>query len=182
MPGPVFLDGEAVSLRTIEEEDLPFLQEAINHPSVRRGIGRPDPVNMEQEREFFDEQVCGDGAVTLLVATGPETPVGTVSLTVKAAGDRAELGYWIAPEHQGEGYGTEAAELLVDYGFRQRGFHRIEARVFEFNEPSQRLLDSVGFTHEGTHRESEFVDGEYQDTHWYGVLAEEWKSNVTHEG
>jgi len=182
MPGPVFLDGEAVSLRTIEEEDLQFLQEAINHPDVWRGIGRSSPVNMEQEREFFEEQVCGDGAVTLLVATGPETPVGTVSLTVGGEGNGAELGYWIAPAHQGEGYGTEAAELLVDYGFRQRGVHRIEARVFEFNEPSQRLLEAVGFTHEGTKRESEFIDGEYQDTRWYGVLEEEWEGRVAYEG
>jgi ribosomal-protein-alanine N-acetyltransferase len=175
MPGPVFLDGETVSLRTIEEEDLPFLQEAINHPSVWRGIGRPDPVNMEQEREFFEEHVSGDDAVALSVTTGPETPVGTVSLTINQEAHRAELGYWIAPDHQGKGYGTEAAAVLVDYGFRQRGFHRIEARAFEFNEPSRRLLESIGFTHEGTIRDGQFIDGEYQDTLWYGVLEDEWE-------
>ena len=71
---------------------------------------------------------------------------------------RPELGYWIAPEHQGEGYGTEAAGLLVDFGFRQRGFHRIEARVFEFNDASQSLLESLGFTLEGTHREGHYVE------------------------
>ena len=175
MPGPVFLDGETVSLRTIEEQDLPFLQEAINHRSVWHGIGQSHPVNAQQEQEFFEEQVSGDDTVNLLVTTGPETPVGTVSLTIKGEVHRAELGYWIAPDHQSEGYGTEAAGLLVDYGFDQRGLHRIEARVFEFNDPSQRLLESLGFTQEGTHRESQFADGEYQNMLWYGVLTDEWE-------
>jgi len=174
MPGPVFLDGEAVSLRTIEEEDLEFMQEAVNHPNVWRAIGRSDPVNRAQEREFFEDVVGGDDVVNLLVTTGPETPVGTVSLTVDQHANRAELGYWIAPVHQSEGYGSEAAGLLVDYGFNQRGFHRIEARVFEFNDPSRRLLESLGFTHEGTHREGQFIDGEYQDVLWYGLLENEW--------
>lgn len=176
MPGPVFLEGEAVDLRTIEEEDLAFMQEAVNDPSVWRGIGYPKPVNMEQEREFFEEQVCNDDWVNLLVATDAETPVGTVGFTrIDLDRDKGELGYWIAPAHQNEGYGTEAVELLVDYGFEQRAFHRIEARVTEFNDPSRRLLESVGFAHEGTLRENEFVDGEYRNTRWYGLLRDEWQ-------
>lgn len=176
MPGPVFLKGEAVDLRTIEEEDLEFMQEAVNDPNVWRGIGYPKPVNMEQEREFFEERVCDDDWVNLLVTTDSATPVGTVGFTrIDLDRNRAELGYWIAPAHQGEGYGTEAVELLVDYGFEQRAFYRIEARVTECNEPSRRLVESLGFAREGTLRERSFVDGEYRDTHWYGVLRDEWE-------
>lgn len=176
MPGPAFLDGERVSLRTIEEEDLEFLQRHVNDPSVWRAIGRTDPINREQEREFFEDVVCDDGSVNLLATVDGER-VGTVGLDPgdRAAGT-AELGYWIAPDARREGYGTEAAELVVGYGFDQLGLHRIAARVFEFNEPSMRLLERVGFTHEGIHREDEFVDGAYRDTHWYGLLEEEWRS------
>ena len=174
MPGPAFIDGETVSLRTIEEEDIPFLQEAVNDPGVWRGIGRADPVNEPQEREFFEEVVSGDGNITLLVTRDAETPLGTVSLTIQEASQRAELGYWIAPDQQGQGYGPEASGMLVDFGFRHRGFHRIEARVFEFNDDSRALLESLGFTHEGTHRDGQFLDGGYKDTLWYGVLEDEW--------
>jgi len=177
MPGPVFFDGERVSLRTIEEDDLPFLHEHVNDPSVWRAIGRSRPVNGEAEREFFEEVVCGDGSVDLLIAA-EEEPIGTVGLDLgdRAAGT-AELGYWVAPDHRREGYGTEATELVVAYGFDQLGLHRIAARVFEFNEASIRLLERVGFTHEGVHRDDEFVDGAYRDTHWYGLLEDEWRSD-----
>ena len=46
--------------------------------------------------------------------------------------------------------------------------------MFEFNDASRRLLESMGFTEEGVHRDTEFVDGEFQDTHWYGLLEDEW--------
>lgn len=174
MPGPEFLAGETVSLRTIEEEDLDFLQEAVNDPAVWRGIGRSAPVNQQQEESFFEDIVCDEESINLLI-TVDEIPVGTVGLGEPTQDVRkAELGYWVAPDHHRNGYGSEAAELLVDYGFTDRNLHRIEARAFEFNTGSQRLLEGLGFTNEGALRDAHFAHGEYQDILWYGILAEEW--------
>lgn len=174
MPGATFMEGETVTLRTIEEEDLDFMQEAVNDTDLRQSIGRVSPVNGPQEQEFFEEVVCSDETVNLLVTAGGDR-VGTVGFSVvDQTSDSAEVGYWIAPAKQSQGYGSEAVALLVEYGFRELGLHRIEARVFEFNEASQRLLESLGFTKEGVHRDGKFVHGAYQDTLWYGVLEEEW--------
>jgi len=79
MPGPVFLDGDRVTLRPIEEEDLEFLQAQVNDSQIWRPIGRSRPVNREQEREFFENDVCGDDTVVLLIVAD-STPVGTVGL------------------------------------------------------------------------------------------------------
>ncbi|SDJ83641.1 Protein N-acetyltransferase, RimJ/RimL family [Halovenus aranensis] len=174
MPGPVFLSGDRVELRTIEREDLDFMQRAVNDPTVWRAIGTSTPVNGPQEEAFFEEVVSEDDQVNLLVAVDGEA-TGMVTLTPKATLDDAmELGYWMAPDYREQGYCSEAVATLTDYGFRQRGLHRISARVFAFNDASQALLESLGFTHEGRHREAVFVDGEYHDTHWYSVLADEW--------
>jgi len=177
MPGPVFLDGESISLRTIEEEDLPFLQKGVNDPTVWRAIGAPEPVNSQQEREFFDEFVSEDDTIDLLIAVDDD-PVGIVSFW---PGDgtvsKAELGYWIAPDYHRQGYASEAAELMIEYGFEQLGYHRIEARVFEYNDASQNLLEGLGFVREGVHREAVFVDGEYQDLCWFSLLEDEWENS-----
>jgi len=175
MPGATFIEGDGVRLRTIEEEDLEFMQEAVNDRELRQAIGRPNPVNGPQEQEFFEEVVCSDETVTLLV-TADGTRIGTVGFSVlDYESDSAELGYWIAPEQQQQGYGSAAVAHLVDYGFRELGLHRIEARVFEFNTGSQRLLESLGFTQEGVHRDGEFVRGDYQNVYWYGLLEAEWE-------
>ena len=177
MPGPPFLEGETVTLRPIEEDDLAFLQRAVNDPAIWRPIGRPEPVNAVQEREFFEEQVCGGEGVSLLVTAENATRVGIVSLTrVDHEAGCAEVGYWIEPDHQREGYASEAVSLLATYGFDQRNFHRLEARVFDWNEGSQQLLESLGFKEEGVFRDRAFIDGAYRNAVWYGLLAEEWNS------
>ncbi|AXR79168.1 GNAT family N-acetyltransferase [Natrarchaeobaculum sulfurireducens] len=179
MSNATFLSGDRVDLRPIEEDDLEYLRGLINDPRIWRPIGRSRPVNGRQERAFFEDAVCSDDGVHLLVV-GPERPIGTISLDeVDLASGRAEIGYWIDPDYHGQGYGTEAAALLVSYGFDHLRLHRIEARVFGFNDASQRLLESVGFTREGVHRDSAFIDGEYRDTYWYGLLEEEWRADET---
>jgi len=174
MPGATFIEGDEVTLRTIEEEDLEFLQRVINKPEVRQGIGRPLPVNGPQEQEFFEEVVGNEETVTLLIMADGER-VGTIGFnSINHSADRAEVGYWIAPDRHDKGYGSESTALLVDYGFQELGLHRIEARAFEFNDASQALLESVGFTEEGVHRDGIFLKGDYQDEHWYSVLESEW--------
>ena len=174
MPGSTFLQGETVSLRTVEEEDLDMLKEAVNDPRVWRPIGHTTPANAVQEQKFFEEFVCDDSTVNLLV-TVEETPVGLVELgQFRHEPGCCELGYWIAPEHQQQGYATDAVSRLVTYGFDQRALHRIEAKVFGFNSASQHLLEDLGFTLDGRLRDRVFVDGEYHDLLWYGLLADEW--------
>ncbi|ELZ23281.1 N-acetyltransferase GCN5 [Haloterrigena salina JCM 13891] len=178
MPDSVFLSGDSVDLRPIEEDDLEFLRPAVNDRRVWRPIGRSRPVNCEQEREFFEDVVCGDDTVNLLIVAD-STPVGTVAFNgIDWEADRAEIGYWIAPDYHRQGYATDAVERFVTYGFDQLGLHKVTARVFEFNEASQRLLESIGFTKEGIHRDEVFVDGDYQDTYWYGLLEPNWRSRA----
>ena len=176
MAGPVFLDGDDVQLRTIEEEGLSFLQAGVNDPQVWRAIGRPHPVNGQQEREFFDEVASSDDSVDLLVTVDGDR-AGIVSLWLDDGhSQNAELGYWIDPDHHRQGYASEAADLLTTYGFRQLALHRIEARVFEGNDASQNLWETLGFDHEAVHREAIYLHGEYRDVHRYAVLENEWES------
>ncbi|WP_440766957.1 GNAT family N-acetyltransferase [Natronorubrum sp. DTA7] len=180
MTDSVFLSGDRVDLRPIEEDDLEFLQREINDPRIWRAIGRSRPVNGPQEREFFENVVCNDETVTLLIVAD-SSPVGTIGFNaIEWEPRQAEIGYWVAPEHHERGYGTDAADRLVTYGFDQLGLHKITARVFEFNEASRRLLESVGFTREGVHRDDVFVDGAFRDTYWYGLLEDEWRDRSEH--
>jgi RimJ/RimL family protein N-acetyltransferase len=140
MPGPVFLKGDHVTLRAIEEEDLEFLQEAITDPQVRRSIGGSTPYNLEQEREFF-ENVISDNETVQLLISNEETPIGMIGLEpINQEAGVTEVGYWIVPEYWGEGFGTEATELIVEYAFNRLRLHKVTARAFGFNDASQRLF------------------------------------------
>lgn len=180
MPGPVYLDGGDVTLRTIEREDLAFCQRHVNDPAVRRGTGFREPVTADDETEWYEEVVLRDGGVHLLVCAERD-PVGVIGLAERGGpadrvrlGEVANVGYWIAPEAQGNGYATAACRSMVAHGFDSLGYHKVIAEVAAFNGASRRVLETVGFEREGTLREEWFADGEYVDVHRYGVLAREW--------
>jgi RimJ/RimL family protein N-acetyltransferase len=88
-----------------------------------------------------------------------------------------ELAYWLDPDHHGQGYGSEAAELLVRYAFEDRNVRRIGARAGSFNEASIGLLESLGFQQEGRRREAAWYRGEYHDMLLYGLLRSAWRAD-----
>ena len=92
------------------------------------------------------------------------------------AGDprQCEIGFTIAPGHQGHGYATEAARLLVGYLFGRRGKHRITASCDARNTASAAVLERLGMRREGHLRESTWAKGEWTDDLLYGLLHHEW--------
>jgi ribosomal-protein-alanine N-acetyltransferase len=182
MPGPVFLEGETVTLRPVEEEDIGFIQRCMNDPQVWRPALDINPTNREQSTEFFETVISGSDGVHCL-ACDDETPLGIVSLTGSQYGPdetsrarAAELAYWFAPEHHGQGYGSDAATQMVRYAFEDRNLRRVSASVGSFNDSSIGLLESLGFEHEGTLREAAWFRGEYHDMLVYGLLREDWRA------
>lgn len=182
MPGAVVERGERVTLRTAEREDVPFLQRAFADPEIRYPLGNVRPKNQEEVEERFEDDantrfvVCLDG-----VDAGPGQPetdevtrIGEVTVT-DVDWTRTGLAYWLVPEYHGEGYGTEAVSLAVDHVFRTIDTPSLGAGVYDFNDASRGLLESLGFTEEGRMRKTRYIDGEYRDSVQYGILREEWR-------
>ncbi|WP_135533421.1 GNAT family N-acetyltransferase [Halostella pelagica] len=181
MPGARVTSGERVTLRTIEREDIPFHQRAFANPEIRYPTG--NPVRNREQTEVSDQDDGSDSFLVCLDAddAGPGQPdeddvqrIGAVYV-----GDvdyrRPELGYWLAPEVHGEGYGAEAVSLAIDYVFRTYDHPAVGAGAYDFNDASRGLLESLGFTEEGRIRKDRFVDGEYVDLVQYGLLRQEWR-------
>lgn len=105
MPGATFLEGDRVTLTTVEEADLPFLVELLDDPDVRRSTSRSAPRNRQAQRDWFESLGESDGVVLLARADGDR--VGLVSLDgVVEPWGRAEVGYTVAPDHWGNGYAS----------------------------------------------------------------------------
>jgi ribosomal-protein-alanine N-acetyltransferase len=103
--------------------------------------------------------------------------IGAMSLMLTQEHSRAELGYWIGRSYWGQGYCTEAAQALVDYGFAQLGLNRIEAWHFAENPASGRVMQKVGMVHEGQMRQRAQRWGEFKDLDFYAVLRSDWEED-----
>ena len=71
---------------------------------------------------------------------------------------------------------NEALHALLDYAFEELALHRIEADVDPRNTPSIRTVERLGFQREGYLRERWKVNGEIQDTVFFGLLRPEWEA------
>lgn len=175
MPGATFLSGDLATLKTIEEDDLEFVRDGVNHPAVRKAVGQTMPTNGARERVYFEEMSDARDHLQLLITSNGER-VGVIELeSIDQENGVAEVAYWIDPDHRRHGYARDALYTLLDFAFDELRLHRVEASVYEFNVASLELLRSAGFEEEGVHREDAFVEGRYVDTHWFGILADEWR-------
>ena len=105
----------------------------------------------------------------------PRRPTGS-SAPARSASSTAENGsalYHITigeSDAWGQGYGTEATQLMLDHAFGTLGLHRIALFVFEFNERAMRAYQRCGFVVEGRARESIWRDGRWWDELAMSVL------------
>ena len=64
-------------------------------------------------------------------------------------GKPVEIGFTLIPSERGQGYGTEAVQIIVDYLFLSKDLVRIQAHTIPHHVASQRTLEKVGFRREG---------------------------------
>ena len=77
---------------------------------------------------------------------------------------------------QNKGYGTEALQLMLDYGFGVLNLHRIELNVFSYNHRAMRVYEKVGFKQEGVQREALFYNHQYHDSILMSILEDEYRT------
>ena len=87
----------------------------------------------------------------------------------------AEIGYWLAANHQGKGIMTKACRWLINYGFKELKMAKIQLSSAVENKPSRHIATRLGMTLEGVLRRREKVGDSVLDHAVYGLLREEWK-------
>lgn len=86
---------------------------------------------------------------------------------------RAEMGYMLHLGHWNKGIMTEAANAVVDFGFRHMQLHSIEAHINPSNAASAALLEKVGFIREAYFKENYFFRGQFTDRAVYSLLKKQ---------
>jgi len=167
------LRGDRITLRPVREADLDAFYSA--HIDIRtRGAFFPLGVMSESKlrHEFAENGLWQREEGVLLIH----------SLTGELAGhieffkpvnywDAFELSYQLYDERfTGQGYTTEAVQLLVDYLFGAKKVHRIQLDIVPENAASRRIAEKCGFVLEGTVRGALFNGGRNQDIVIYSLL------------
>ena len=92
------------------------------------------------------------------------------------------IGIDVLRPFQGKGYGSEAIEWVLGYGFQFAGLHRIGIEAFSYNPGALRLYERLGFVPEGRRREEMWFNGAWHDIITFGMLEHEWRESQANGG
>jgi len=163
-------------LRTVRPEDLPVFYEiyANLHNWEERNASPAAPLT----RAEFDERYTGGGAAVRFAITVDGQVVGNCLLVDEDTLARhASVGISLTMDSAGQGYGSDALRVLVDYAFTRRNLRRVHLSVIASNERAIASYRKVGFVEEGRRREHCWVRGAYVDEVIMGLLRSEWRSS-----
>jgi ribosomal-protein-alanine N-acetyltransferase len=173
-----FLIGPRLYFRPLEREDASRVAGFLNDPSVRNNLLAHRPLSVQHELERLEQLGKDEQQVVLGISRHGETElIGSTGLHHLSFRSRtAELGLLIG-EHAfwGQGYGTEATRMMLDYGFGTLNLNKVWLQVYAHNRSGIRVYEKAGFKQEGIQREQHFTEGRYVDTVLMGILRSEWK-------
>ena len=84
----------------------------------------------------------------------------------------AEIGYWLGRAYWGEGIATAAVLAMIPHALRELELYRLQARVFDGNHASVRVLERCGFAREAVLRRAVMKHGRLLDLHIHAITRD----------
>ena len=178
MDRPTFLKGEKVRLTPVDMDDIEIYYRWFNNPVIRKNLLQFRPITKEEEKDFLEKALKSkDWVMFGITGTESDRLIGNISLMKINSIDRsAELGIALGDEdYLGKGYGTDAVNLMLKYGFDTLNLQRIYLRVLDFNLRALKSYEKAGFREEGRQRRAHYIDGKYCDVIMMSILDDEWR-------
>lgn len=175
-------------LRRPVASDLGALVARRNDPEVARYQDWTLPWPEERARlvlaelSAIPEPVVDDWWMLTVETLDTGRLIGDMALKLSWGGRAAEIGYTFARDAWGHGYAHEAAAALVERLFSNPALTRISATMHPDNLRSARVVERVGFLHEGHTRLSWWVGDDNTDDWLYGLTRadhEAWLARPT---
>ncbi len=151
----MILETERLVLRRVETSDAELFLDLLNDPAFIRFVAdrgvrtAQDAARYIEEKLFPSYDKFGFGFYVVERKQDGE-PIGICGLINRETLDEVDVGFSILRRFWGQGYATEAAAAVMEYGRSECGLPRVVALVAADNENSIRVLKKLGLRFEKT--------------------------------
>ncbi len=149
IPASIRIETARCWLRRFNRDDIPFVFSASRYSGFCDGMRWSPPVDESELVEPFRRNVAawesGKAYAFTIESKEDRASIGRISIR-RQERKTWDLGFWTHPESQGQGYMTEAAGALFEFGFRTVKAERIEAAHVPWNISSRRVIEKIGMT------------------------------------
>ncbi|GEJ47967.1 GNAT family N-acetyltransferase [Chryseobacterium sp. ON_d1] len=167
------IETERLILSKLEEKDIPFIVEYLQHRIYSDLTSNIPYPYTESDARFWlrmsKDAFENNTGYTFGIRNKEGHIIGAIGLHDRED-DKAELGYWLGIPYWNKGYVTEAAKAIVDFGFNELGFHKIFATHFIHNPASGRIMEKIGMEQEAVLIQEIKKDEEYFDLVRYSIF------------
>jgi len=170
---------ERLLLRKINKKDLYDVYEYSKDPELSKFLLWSPHQSLEFTKVYLDriEKLYKKGSFYDWAITLKENGkmIGTCGFTsIDFDNNSAEIGYVLSCPYHRRGIGSEAVSKVLEFGFYEMCFHRIEAKFMLGNTASEALLKSLGFKFDGIMRDMVKKEGKYHSVAIYSMLQDEY--------
>jgi len=169
-------------LRDIERKDLSAVHDYSSDPEVVRYMDW-GPNTDEDDKKFLERALAARkenprrNFTLAIVLKDTNRLIGSCGIHESNPVDmEGWIGYCLSKRHWRQGFGTETAKGLVNFGFNGLGLHRIFATCMPANTASAHVLEKTGMQLEGRLRQHRRVKGKWRDSLVYAMLNQEWQN------
>lgn len=168
------LIGENIYLSPINKEDYEKYTEWINDLDISLKLGNAHQIyTLKKEQEILEE--ISENSFAIILKEDDKLIGNCGLINIEQVTRKAELGIFIGEkEYWNMGYGTEAINLLLDYGFNLLNLHNIMLEVFAFNKRAIECYKKIGFKEIGRRREAREIAGKRYDEVFMDMLSTEF--------
>jgi len=169
-----------LALRDLAPADVDAVERLAGDPAVFVAALMPHPYGtaaawIEARR---DARECGEEVNFAIARVDDGALVGAIGLAFEAPLAAARLWYWLGGPYRGRGYAAEAVAAVVAYGFELLALERIWAPRLRADEAAARVLEKLGFAHEGSRRQVVPERGAAERLESHGCLRWEYLARV----
>ena len=174
------LKGDRIYLSPINTEDVEQYTQWLNDLDVTISLGNPGVIyGIEKEREAIEQMIKG-GTDFAIVTHDEDRLIGNCGLfSITERNRKATMGIMIGDKNYwDQGYGREAIELLLNYGFNILNLHNIMLSVYSFNKRAIKCYLTIGFKEIGKRREAYILGKRKYDEILMDMLADDFNHDI----
>lgn len=170
------LIGNRIYLSPINLEDAPLYTRWLNDLSVTRNLTlASQQITLHVEKSAL-EHLSKEHQYAVVTLEDDRLIGGCGFHHIDFLHQTAEIGIFIGEaSYRGKGYGPEALDLLLGYGFDFLNLHSVMLRVFEFNQHASSCYRKLGFSEIGRMREALRLGGNRYDILMMDLLESEYR-------
>lgn len=179
IPDNFSLESQRLRLRGPQEADIPHIFSASRYEGFTDGMGWEPPEDQSEMLAPFHRAVdawkAGRGYAFSIDKKDDQQFVGRISIRKTDEAQVWNIGFWTHPEHQGQGYMTEAVRQILDFGFSSLEAIRITAEHALWNKASERVLQKNGFLFVSYIEQGLFKRGKWEPEHRLAIEKKDWQ-------